>query len=111
MSSSACSGWAEAAGSRTDRLTALRLHDGAAGCRTAVAAAAWQQRSTLCAALSAALPQRDMLSLLPVNHEDVAERLPCLRAPLDAMKWQQGAHQYVLNQDQQQPLGISWPAC
>jgi len=49
------------------------------------------------------LPQRDMLALLPVlNHDDVAERLHWLCTLLvDAMKWQQGAAGYVLNQDQQ----------
>jgi DNA polymerase-3 subunit delta' len=49
------------------------------------------------------LPQHDMLSLLPVlNHEDVAERLHWLCALLvDAMKWQQGAASFALNQDQQ----------
>ncbi|HEP1044935.1 TPA: DNA polymerase III subunit delta' [Serratia marcescens] len=94
----------QAAGSQTDRLTALRLHDGAPlAAEQLLQPQQWQQRSALCAALIAALPQRDMLSLLPVlNHEDVAERLHWLCALLvDAMKWQQGAHQYVLNQDQQ----------
>lgn len=94
----------QAAGSQTDRLTALRLHDGAPlAAEQLLQPQQWQQRSALCAALSAALPQRDMLSLLPVlNHEDVAERLHWLCALLvDAMKWQQGAHHYVLNQDQQ----------
>ncbi|WP_277302509.1 DNA polymerase III subunit delta' C-terminal domain-containing protein, partial [Serratia marcescens] len=90
--------------SQTDRVTALRLHDGAPlAAEQLLQPQQWQQRGALCAALSAALPQRDMLSLLPVlNHEDVAERLHWLCALLvDAMKWQQGAHQYVLNQDQQ----------
>lgn len=94
----------QAAGSQTDRVTALRLHDGAPlAAEQLLQPQQWQQRGALCAALSAALPQRDMLSLLPVlNHEDVAERLHWLCALLvDAMKWQQGAHHYVLNQDQQ----------
>ena len=66
----------QAAGSQTDRLTALRLHDAPLAAEQLLQPQQWQQRSTLCAALSAALPQRDMLSLLPVlNHEDVAERL------------------------------------
>ncbi|MBI3309838.1 MAG: DNA polymerase III subunit delta', partial [Serratia liquefaciens] len=91
-------------GNQVDLLTALRLHDGAPlAAEQLLQPASWQQRSALCAALSAALPQHDMLSLLPVlNHEDVAERLHWLCALLvDAMKWQQGAASYAPNQDQQ----------
>lgn len=94
----------QAPGNPTDRLTALRLHDGAPiAAEQLLQPQHWQQRSALCTALSSALPQRDMLALLPVlNHDDVAERLHWLCALLvDAMKWQQGAAGYVLNQDQQ----------
>jgi DNA polymerase-3 subunit delta' len=43
-----------------------------------------------------------MLALLPaLNHDDVADRLHWLCALLmDAMKYQQGAASYALNQDQ-----------
>lgn len=91
-------------GNPIDHLTALRLHDGAPiAAKNLLQPERWQQRSALCAGLCAALPQHDMLSLLPVlNHEDVAERLHWLCALLvDAMKWQRGAQSYVLNQDQQ----------
>lgn len=91
-------------GNPVDLLTALRLHDGAPlAAEQLLQPERWQQRGALCAALNAALPQHDMLSLLPVlNHEDVAERLHWLCALLvDAMKWQQGAASFALNQDQQ----------
>lgn len=109
-----------AAGNPIEHLTALRLHDGAPiAAEQLLQPERWQQRSALCSALSAALPQHDMLSLLPVlSHLDVGERLHWLCALLvDAMKWQQGAPSHVLNQDQQ-PLvhqlasrlsGISMP--
>ncbi|MFC0225746.1 DNA polymerase III subunit delta' [Serratia aquatilis] len=85
------------------RLTALRLHGGAPiAAEALLKLEQWQQRASLCNALSAALPQCDMLMLLPVlNHDDVAERLHWLCALLlDALKWQQGAASYVMNQDQ-----------
>lgn len=85
------------------RLTALRLHGGAPiAAEALLQPEQWRQRALLCDALSAALPQCDMLTLLPVlNHDDVAERLHWLCALLlDAMKWQQGAASYILNQDQ-----------
>ncbi|MBS0969905.1 DNA polymerase III subunit delta' [Chimaeribacter arupi] len=84
--------------------TALKLSHGAP-----LAAAAllqperWQQRQQLCRQLSSQLTTHDLLALLPVlNHEDAAERLHWLcTLLLDAMKWQQGAAAYLLNQDQQ----------
>ncbi|MHA7847192.1 DNA polymerase III subunit delta' [Serratia sp. D1N4] len=94
----------QAPGNQSDRLTALRLHDGAPiAAEQLLQPQHWQQRTALCTALNTALPQRDMLALLPVlNHDDVAERLHWLCTLLvDAMKWQQGAAGYVLNQDQQ----------
>ncbi|MFI8418105.1 DNA polymerase III subunit delta' [Serratia sp. NPDC078593] len=94
----------QAAGDPIDRLTALRLHDGApVAAEQMLQPERWQQRSTLCSTLSRALQSHDMLALLPVlNHDDVAERLRWLCALLiDAMKWQQGAANFVLNQDQQ----------
>lgn len=94
----------QAPGNPIDRLTALRLHGGAPiAAEQLLQPPRWQQRSALCTALNSALPQGDMLALLPVlNHDDVAERLHWLCALLvDAMKWQQGAAGYVLNQDQQ----------
>lgn len=91
-------------GNPIEHLTALRLHDGAPiAAKNLLQPERWQQRNALCVALCAALPQHDMLSLLPMlNREDVAERIHWLCALLvDAMKWQQGAQGYVLNQDQQ----------
>ncbi|WP_431222690.1 DNA polymerase III subunit delta' [Serratia sp. L9] len=90
-------------GNPNDRLTALRLHDGAPiAAEQLLQPEHWQKRLALCNALSTALPQCDMLLLLPVlNHDDVADRLHWLCALLlDAMKCQQGAASYILNQDQ-----------
>lgn len=103
----------QAPGNQSDRLTALRLHNGAPiAAERLLQPQHWQQRSALCTALNAALPQRNMLALLAVlNHDDVAERLHWLSSLLvDAMKWQQGAAGYVLNQDQQ-PLVQQLAAC
>ncbi|PVZ87967.1 DNA polymerase III subunit delta' [Serratia sp. S1B] len=90
-------------GDPTHRLTALRLNDGAPiAAEQLLQPERWQQRVTLCSTLASALTQGDMLRLLAVlNHDDVAERLHWLCTLLmDAMKWQQGAASYVLNQDQ-----------
>lgn len=86
----------------TDCLTALRLHDGAPiAAEQLLQPERWQQRSALCDVLHDALLGQDMLVLLPVlNHDNVAERLHWLCSFLiDAMKWQQGAASFVLNQD------------
>lgn len=90
-------------GDPTHRLTALRLNDGAPiAAEQLLQPERWQQRVTLCSTLASCLIQCDMLLLLAVlNHDDVAERLHWLCTLLvDAMKWQQGATHYVLNQDQ-----------
>lgn len=87
----------------SDAVTALRLSQGAP-----VAAAKlletthWQQRQQFCHALSAALQQQDMLSLLPaLNQEGMITRLYWLMGLLtDAMKYQQGAAEFCSNQDQ-----------
>ncbi|AHG22240.1 DNA polymerase III subunit delta' [Chania multitudinisentens RB-25] len=87
-----------------DCVTALRLHDGAPiAAEQLLQPEHWQQRMALCSVLNTALPQQDMLLLLPaLNHDNAAERLHWLSALLvDAMKWQQGAASYVVNQDQQ----------
>ncbi|QCR36431.1 DNA polymerase III subunit delta' [Nissabacter sp. SGAir0207] len=92
--------------------TALKLSRGAP-----LAAAAllqperWQQRQQLCRMLGELLPTRNLLALLPqLNHEDAAERLHWLSTLLlDALKWQQGAFHYLLNQDQQ-PLAAALAA-
>ncbi|MCS3409041.1 DNA polymerase III subunit delta' [Serratia sp. AKBS12] len=86
----------------TDCLTALRLHDGAPiAAEQLLQPERWQQRSALCDVLHDALLGQDMLVLLPVlNHDNVAERLHWLCSLLiDAMKWQQDAASFVLNQD------------
>ncbi|MEC5319748.1 DNA polymerase III subunit delta' [Brenneria populi subsp. brevivirga] len=68
----------------------------------------WQQRAALCQAFSAAQTSRDLLSLLPqLNHEDADERIHWLASLLlDALKWQQGAGEYLVNQDQSELVGF-----
>lgn len=85
------------------RRTALRLSGGAPlAAEQLMLAARWQQRLALFQALDAGLSQRDMLLLLPqLNHDDVGERLHWLSALLlDVIKWQQGAVDYLVNEDQ-----------
>ncbi|WP_411704352.1 DNA polymerase III subunit delta' [Edaphovirga cremea] len=84
--------------------TALRLSNGAPlAALKLLQPERWHQRSQLCIQLGEALRQQDILSLLPqLNHDDVGERLHWLcTLLLDAIKWQQGAGQYMLNHDQQ----------
>ncbi|MDR3431965.1 MAG: DNA polymerase III subunit delta' [Rouxiella aceris] len=66
----------------------------------------WKQREQLCQQLAASVQQGDLLSLLPqLNHDDVVERLHWLSSLLlDAIKYQQGAADYVINLDQPQLL-------
>ncbi|MFZ4832808.1 DNA polymerase III subunit delta' [Rouxiella sp. Mn2063] len=83
--------------------TALRLSAGAPlAALNLLQPESWQQRQSLFAHLAQGWQQGDLLSLLAsLNHEDVAERLQWLCSLLlDAMKWQQGAGQYVINHDQ-----------
>lgn len=103
----------QGAGDPLARVTALRLYDGAPiAAEQLLQPEHWQQRTALCDALGAALLSGDMLTLLPLlNHDDVADRLHWLCALLlDAVKWQQGAESYVVNQDQQ-PLVRQLAGC
>lgn len=91
-------------GEHRAHLTALRLHAGAPlAAEQLLRPEQWQQRTELCERLGAALLQSDLLSLLPVlNSDAVAVKLHWLCTLLvDAMKWQQQAASYLLNQDQQ----------
>lgn len=83
--------------------TALRLQSGAPlAAESLLQPAHWEQRAALCQALAAALPQRSFFSLLPqLNHDDAAARIHWLAALLlDAIKWQSGLSQALVNQDQ-----------
>lgn len=94
----------QSAGSPTERLTALRLHNGAPiAAKQLLEPEHWRQREALCRALSTAVANDDMLTLLPLlNHENAAERLHWLCSLLmDAIKWQQGAANSISNMDQQ----------
>ena len=85
------------------RTAALRLASGAPAAALALLEEkTWQQRAQVCQALPAAL-QGDTLSLLPaLNHDDAARRIGWLCSLLvDAVKWQQGAGQYITNVDRQ----------
>ncbi|WP_187488215.1 DNA polymerase III subunit delta' [Duffyella gerundensis] len=84
-------------------LTALRLSAGAPGAAlTLLEARSWQARDGLCDALSDAI-QHDIMRLLPLlNHDDHAQRLAWLISLLvDALKWQQGAGEFISNCDRQ----------
>lgn len=83
-------------------ITALKLCQGAP-----VAALAlleehlWQKRNALCQSISTALQTRDMLSLLPrLNIEEASAALSWVLTLLsDAVKVQQGATTFCINQD------------
>ncbi|MDA5533895.1 DNA polymerase III subunit delta' [Yersinia mollaretii] len=84
-------------------LAALKLSEGAPlAAERLLQPERWAIRVALCDALSRALSSSDLLPLLPqLNHEDAAERLQWLSSLLlDALKWQQGAGEFVVNQDQ-----------
>ncbi len=90
-------------GKEIDHLTALLLNNGSPiDAKKMLQPNNWQQRSILCNTLNTALLQKNMMLLLPVLQKiDVAERLYWLcTLLLDAMKWQQGASEYVVNHDQ-----------
>ncbi|EKN6085741.1 DNA polymerase III subunit delta' [Yersinia enterocolitica] len=84
-------------------LAALKLSEGAPlAAECLLQPERWATRTTLCHALHSALHSSDLLSLLPqLNHDDAPERLQWISSlVLDALKWQQGAGQFAVNQDQ-----------
>ncbi|AJJ18363.1 hypothetical protein CH53_4426 [Yersinia intermedia] len=84
-------------------LAALKLSEGAPlAAERLLQPERWTLRTALCSALSGALNSSDLLSLLvQLNHDDAAERLQWLSSLLlDALKWQQGAGEFAVNQDQ-----------
>lgn len=88
--------------------TALRLQAGAPlAAEKLLQPERWQHRTVLCQMFSAAQTSHDLLSLLPqLNHDDADERIHWLASLLlDAMKWQQGAGEYLVNQDQTELVG------
>ncbi len=89
-------------------LAALRLSAGApAAALNLFEPARLQARQKLCDALPGAL-QQDILQLLPaLNSEDAAVRIGWLLSLLlDAMKWQQGATQWLSNVDRQDLVAL-----
>ncbi|MEH2920842.1 DNA polymerase III subunit delta' [Samsonia erythrinae] len=83
--------------------TALRLQSGAPLAAEALLQPdCWKQRMVLCQAVSDVLTSRDWLALLPALHHDDADvRIHWLTVLLlDALKWQQGASEHLVNQDQ-----------
>lgn len=92
-----------AVGTTIDHLTALRLNcGGPIAAKKLLQPINWKQRSILCCALSDALLEHNMLSLLPIlSYPDVGVRLHWVcTLLLDSIKTQQGASRYVINQDQ-----------
>nr|WP_268991619.1 DNA polymerase III subunit delta' C-terminal domain-containing protein [Limnobaculum eriocheiris] len=61
----------------------------------------WKQREAVCQGLESAFSQRDLLSLLPqLNHDNADERIHwAVSLLLDVVKYQQGAANFVVNQD------------
>ncbi len=85
--------------------TALRLAGGAPlGALELLQPARWAERAALCAGIGNALARRDFLLLLPLLNKDKDdEPLYWLLSLLtDALKWQQGATGFMINQDQLQ---------
>ncbi|NRN29129.1 DNA polymerase III subunit delta' [Photorhabdus heterorhabditis] len=90
--------------SSNDAMTALKLSQGApVAAEQLLQPEQWQVRRQFCQAIEQALDKRDALSLLPqLNHENAPQRLHWLISLLlDAVKWQQQAPNYCINQDQQ----------
>ncbi|MCT4704209.1 DNA polymerase III subunit delta' [Enterobacteriaceae bacterium H20N1] len=88
---------------------ALRLSSGApAAAAELLQPENWKHRQLLCEKLAQACASKDMLALLPaLNHEDAARRIHWLSSLLlDALKWQQGAGQWLANDDMQ-PLVVN----
>lgn len=83
-------------------VTALKLCQGAPVAALALLDdSLWQKRAALCHTMANALHNRDMLSLLPsMNIDEVLQALNWLLSLLsDAIKIQQGAAQFCINQD------------
>lgn len=88
----------------TQLRAALRLSSGApAAALELLQPENWKHRQALCEKLIQACSSKDMLALLPsLNHEDAAQRIHWLSSLLlDALKWQQGAGQWLANDDMQ----------
>jgi len=83
--------------------TALRLAGGAPlGALELLQPARWAERLALCAGLQQALLQRNFLLLLPLLNQDKDDEplYWLLSLLIDALKWQQGAGGFMINQDQ-----------
>lgn len=83
--------------------TALRLSNAAPlGALELLQPARWAERLALCAGLQQAMTQRDFLLLLPLLNKDKDDEPVywLLSLLTDALKWQQGAEGFMINQDQ-----------
>ncbi|MEX0446803.1 DNA polymerase III subunit delta' [Xenorhabdus sp. SGI246] len=90
--------------SSQDIQTALKLSQGAPlAAKQLLQTEKWQQRTAFCQAITQALYNDDILSLLPLlNRDDAQQSLYWLISLLsDAVKWRQEAQNYCINQDQQ----------
>ncbi|SFC97072.1 DNA polymerase III subunit delta' [Pragia fontium] len=82
--------------------TALRLSHGApVAAQQLLTSETWKNREGVCQSLSSAFFQRDLLSFLPaLNHDNADERIHwAVSLLLDVVKDQQGAFDFVVNQD------------
>lgn len=83
--------------------TALRLASGApVAALELLQPARWAERAALCVGLGDALADGDFLKLLPLLNKDKDDEpiYWLLSLLADALKWQQGAAEFMLNQDQ-----------
>ncbi|MCT4706133.1 DNA polymerase III subunit delta' [Enterobacteriaceae bacterium H11S18] len=88
----------------TQLRAALRLSAGApAAALDLLQPEHWKHRQALCEKLAQACSTKDMLAMLPVlNHEEATRRIQWLSSLLlDALKWQQGAGEWLANADMQ----------
>lgn len=83
--------------------TALRIVNGAPVAALALLQPArWAERQALCAGLQQAMAGGDLVALLPLLNKDKDDEplLWLLGLLTDALKWQQGAGAFAVNQDQ-----------
>ncbi|SBT82082.1 DNA polymerase III subunit delta' [secondary endosymbiont of Trabutina mannipara] len=95
--------------------TALRLCSGAVpAAEVLLQPKRWQERLNLCDALQNAYTNSDFLALLPsLNKDDNGPLYWLLSFLSDALKWQQGAQEFLVNSDRTllvDSIAARWPA-
>ncbi len=93
----------------TAALTALRMHYGAPlAALELLEPARWAERNALCDGLQRAVVNQDFIALLPLisKDKDDAPLHWLLSLLTDALKWQQGAFAFAINQDKPELLQL-----